>query len=41
MNIPDTIKEAATQQSFTTISNLGVTGIPANDFIKNTLNLYH
>lgn len=41
MNIPDAIKEAATQQSFTTISNLGVTGIPANDFIKNTLNLYH
>lgn len=41
MNIPDAIKEAATQQSFTTISNLGVTGIPANNFIKNTLNLYH
>lgn len=41
MNIPDAVKEAAAQQSFTTISNLGVTGVPANNFIKNTLNIYH
>lgn len=41
MPIPNKIKEKAAQQSWTTINDLGVVGIQADDFIKNTLNLYN
>jgi hypothetical protein len=39
--IPDKIKEKVAQQSWTTINDLGVIGVQADDFIKNTLSLYN